>query len=70
MLLAGRIGIWTFIYDDSGLTSFGADFAPPAKVLSANGREAATSTYTINADTSLAYAVDGEVLFHIGDEFT
>jgi hypothetical protein len=70
VLLAGQIGPWTFVYDDMGLTSFGEDpdgpaqFAPPAKMLSAGGREAATSTLTINADTDLAYSVDGDLLLH------
>ncbi|MCX4428579.1 DUF6461 domain-containing protein [Streptomyces mirabilis] len=55
-LLAGRIGEWTFVYDDSGFTA--DDVA--TKALSADGRTAATSVYTINADASLIYAVDGE----------
>lgn len=55
-LLAGRIGEWTFVYDDSGFTY--DDEAP--KALSADGRTAATSVYTINGDATLIYAVDGE----------
>ncbi len=55
-LLAGRIGEWTFVYDDSGFTCDDAD----TKALSDNGRTAATSVYTINADAHLTYAVDGE----------
>jgi hypothetical protein len=54
VLLAGRIGAWTFVYDDAGLTSFPAGHAPPAKLLSAYGRTAATSTTTLNACTDLA----------------
>ncbi|MFD9053589.1 DUF6461 domain-containing protein [Streptomyces zaomyceticus] len=55
-LLAGRIGEWTFVYDDSGFTYDDA----ATKALSADGRMAATSVYTINGDASLTYAVDGE----------
>lgn len=56
-LLAGRIGAWTFVYDDSMFT--GHD---DTTSLSANGRAAATSMFSINADTSLTYAVDGTQL--------
>ncbi|CAL9335118.1 hypothetical protein [Streptomyces sp. enrichment culture] len=56
-LLAGRIGAWTFVYDDSGFT--GHD---DTTSLSANGRAAATSMYSINHDASLTYAVDGTQL--------
>ncbi|WP_239085317.1 hypothetical protein [Streptomyces halstedii] len=55
-LLAGRIGEWTFVYDDLGFTC--DDSATMA--LSADGRTAATSVFTINADASLLYAVGGE----------
>ncbi|MFI1397952.1 DUF6461 domain-containing protein [Streptomyces sp. NPDC020681] len=55
-LLAGRVGEWTFVYDDSGFTYDDA----VTKALSADGRTAATSVYTINGDASLTYAVDGE----------
>jgi len=51
-LLAGRIGEWTFIYDDFGATDDTAS-------LSADGRVAATSYFSINADASLTYCVDG-----------
>lgn len=54
-LLAGRVVDWTFVYDDSGFTF---DGAPEA--LSASGRTAATSVFTINADASMHVAVDGE----------
>jgi hypothetical protein len=73
VLLAGQIGSWTFVYDDQGLTAFGEDpedplrFAPPAKMLSAGGREAGTSTWTINADTFFAYAVDGDLQLNVED---
>ncbi|WP_029391289.1 DUF6461 domain-containing protein [Streptomyces xiaopingdaonensis] len=57
-LLAGRVGEWTFVYDDAGFTCGEED----TKALSDKGRTAATSVYTINADASLVYAVDGEQL--------
>jgi hypothetical protein len=53
-LLAGRIGDWTFVYDDSGHTD-----QDGASVLSVGGRTAASSYYSINADASLTYSVDG-----------
>ncbi|MGW0788299.1 DUF6461 domain-containing protein [Streptomyces sp. NPDC002911] len=56
-LLAGRVGEWTFVYDDSGFT---CDDDTMTKALSADGRTAAMSVYTINGDASLTYAVDGE----------
>jgi hypothetical protein len=60
-LLAGRIGAWTFVYDDSMSTS-----VEDTVTLSANGRTAATNTVSINADVSFAYAVDG-VYAYIGE---
>ncbi|GAA4812954.1 DUF6461 domain-containing protein [Streptomyces ziwulingensis] len=54
-LLAGRVGEWTFVYDDSGFT-----FDDAAKALSADGRMAATSVFSVNGDASLTYAVDGK----------
>ena len=74
VLLAGQVGAWTFVYDDLGLTAYVEDpeepsgSTPPAKMLSAGGREAATSTWTINADTHLAYAVNGKLLLETGDD--
>jgi hypothetical protein len=56
-LLAGSIADWTFVYDDLAYTSH--DDTPP---LSAAGRTAATSMFSVNADASLTYAVDGEPL--------
>jgi hypothetical protein len=55
VLLSGRVGEWTFVYDDSGYTVGDDD----TKALSAHGRTAATSVFSINADASLVYAVDG-----------
>lgn len=56
-LLAGRIGEWTFVYDDLGYT-----FDGTAGALSDEGRTAVTTVYTINGHASLHYAVDGEEL--------
>lgn len=56
-LLAGRIGEWTFVYDDSMETDH-----ENTQSLSVNGRSAATSTFSINSDASLTYAVNGERL--------
>ena len=70
VLMAGQIGDWTFVYDDAGVTvhedSAGEPGrpAPLATMLSASGREAATSTFTVDADTELAYAADGDLLLH------
>ncbi|CAG6390718.1 hypothetical protein NMG29_10015 [Streptomyces cocklensis] len=54
-LLAGRIGQWTFVYDDLGYT-----FDGTAEILSRGGRTAMTTVYTINGHAGLYYAVDGE----------
>ncbi|MFE9367349.1 hypothetical protein ACFYNN_32200 [Streptomyces sp. NPDC006978] len=54
-LLAGRVGEWTFVYDDSGCT-----FEDAAEALSADGRTGATSVFSINGDASFTYAVDGK----------
>ncbi|TWG08063.1 hypothetical protein [Saccharopolyspora dendranthemae] len=54
-LLAGQVGDWTFVYDDSGHT-----FDDATENLSASGRTAATSVFTINGDASMSFAVDGE----------
>ncbi|MFE3882790.1 DUF6461 domain-containing protein [Streptomyces lydicus] len=56
VLLAGRVGEWTFVYDDSGFTFDDA----LTEALSVDGRTAAKSVLTINGDASLTYAVDGE----------
>jgi len=73
VLLAGRTGDWTFIYDDLGLTLFfdqpGSPPPPPetAQVLSSNGEVAATAYYTVTGHAGFAYAVNGEVLAYVGD---
>lgn len=54
-LLAGRVGRWTFVYDDLGYTVAGA-----AAVLSRGGGTAVTTVYAINGHAGLHYAVDGE----------
>lgn len=62
-LLAGRIGEWTFVYDDSGYT-----FDGTAEALSRDGRTAVTTVYTINGDAYLMYAVDGEEVANINPD--
>lgn len=64
VLVAGQSGEWTFVYDDQMLGEFPA---AAALLLSRDGRVAASSSYSINADTDLAYAVDG-VLTHCWSE--
>jgi hypothetical protein len=68
VLLAGQVGSWSFIYDDSGMTSLAQDGVPPVKMLSAGGREAATCTDGSNLNPHLAYAVDGELLLEVIDD--
>jgi len=68
ILLAGRIGAWTFVYDDAGFTALGEDGDPPAKPLSANGREAASVTGGETLNPRFTYAVDGVVLFEVIDD--
>jgi hypothetical protein len=67
VLLAGQVGAWTFVYDDACMTAFTEDadgrMVSPASPLSAGGREAATSSFNIEADRDLFYAADGAELF-------
>lgn len=63
LLVAGQRGDWTFVYDTSGVTGWTKDFTAMATVLSADGRVAATSNWTINADTGISYAEDGQLVF-------
>ncbi|MFD9958315.1 hypothetical protein [Amycolatopsis sp. NPDC058986] len=64
VLLAGRAGAWTFVYDDAGLTyAAGPDDIEAAAVLSAAGGVAAMANWTINGDTGLDYGVDGMLVF-------
>lgn len=57
LLLAGQVGEWTFIYDN-----FGATEHDETAALAADGRTAATSMLSINADASMTYLVDGDEL--------
>jgi len=57
LLLAGRVGEWTFVYDN-----FGATVHDETPELAADGRTAATSMLSINADASMTYFVDKEEL--------
>ena len=68
LLIAGRNGDWTFVYDPLGETVEVVD------VLSADGRVAASAISSINADASLWYAEDGQTVCEImepyGPEYT
>lgn len=74
VLLAGQVGPWTFLYDIRGDTGYREDSGQPssgvtmAEILSAAGREAASGTFTVEAGTSLVYAVDGRLLLHAAQE--
>ncbi|MFJ6837903.1 hypothetical protein [Streptomyces sp. NPDC091209] len=59
-LLAGRVGEWTFVYDDCGVTYDGT-----AEALSRDGRTAVTTVYTVNGDACLIYAVNGAAVASI-----
>ncbi|MEU8711799.1 MULTISPECIES: hypothetical protein [unclassified Streptomyces] len=59
-LLAGRLGPWTFVYDDLGYT-----FDGTAEALSRGGRQAVTTVCTINGHASLHYAVDGKEIENV-----
>jgi hypothetical protein len=63
LLLAGRNGDWTFVYDAGGATFEVVD------VLSADGRVAVSATSSINADSSLEYAEDGQTLVEIREPY-
>jgi hypothetical protein len=65
LLVAGRRGDWTFVYDTAGVTEWTPERAEMATVLSASGRAAGTSIFTINADSSFCYAEDGEIIIDI-----
>lgn len=54
-LMAGRVGLWTFVYDDSGFTTDSID-GP----LSGVGEVTVTSSYNHYADIALEYAVRDE----------
>lgn len=63
VLLAGRIGAWTFVFDDSGTTNDAVEQLA-TELLAAEGGEAISTTSTINADTDLVYAVKGGLVLH------
>ena len=65
LLVAGQRGDWTFVYDTEGITGWTLERVEMAEVLSANGRAAGTSILTINDDSTLCYAEDGETIFSI-----
>jgi hypothetical protein len=69
LLVAGRRGDWTFVYDASGVTGWTKDFKAMATLLSADGRVAATSNWTINAATGISYAEDGQLVFAVTDSY-
>lgn len=66
VLLAGRVGDWTFVYDDLGYTLGFLKTADPAletaQVLSGEGAAAATGYVTITGQAGFVYAVGGELL--------
>lgn len=66
VLLAGRIGDWTFIYDDLGVTLClwqpEGGSLDAAQVLSSRGTIAASGYVTITAHAGFTYAVDGDLL--------
>jgi hypothetical protein len=68
VLLAGRIGAWTFVYDDGGFTTSDEHGDTPAKLLSANRGEAASITEGDTLNPHFGYAADGVVLFEIDYE--
>ncbi|WP_157117238.1 hypothetical protein [Nocardia vaccinii] len=72
VLIAGRVGEWTFIYDDLGETSclWHLEQRPEAvSALSTAGAAAAISSVAITGHINFGYAIDGETLFfHSRDE--
>jgi hypothetical protein len=72
VLIAGRIGEWTFIYDDLGETGclWHLEQEPPVDTtaaLSATGTVAATGSVAITGPIGFAYAVDGQLLVSHSD---
>jgi hypothetical protein len=67
VLVAGRAGAWTFVYDDAGRTIalWHLPDRPPlgaTEMLSIKGNVAATSNTDIDGHTGFTYAVDGRTL--------
>ncbi|MFJ6837896.1 hypothetical protein [Streptomyces sp. NPDC091209] len=58
--MAGRLGRWTFVYDDSGYT-----FDGTAGALAADGRTAVTTVHIIDGHARLAYATNDEEIEEI-----
>ena len=71
LLVAGRRGDWTFVYDTSGVTAWTREHrnVEMTRLLSADGRAAATSIRTINANVSMYYAENGENTFAIHEPY-
>ncbi|MEU6674072.1 DUF6461 domain-containing protein [Streptomyces sp. NPDC046925] len=59
-LLAGTNGSWTFVYDDAACVD-----EEQLTELSSGGRAAASTSFSVNADVSLSYAVDGSTAHHV-----
>lgn len=72
VLLAGRIGDWTFVYDDLGLTLYlpSPQGRPlhTTEVLSGKGKVAATAYVTVTGKAGFSYAADGELLAAQGSD--
>ncbi|MDT8912056.1 DUF6461 domain-containing protein [Amycolatopsis sp. PS_44_ISF1] len=62
VIVAGRVGDWTFVFEDSGYGVY-VNELPAVVELSRDGQEAASTTFTINGDVNLEYAADGQHLF-------
>ncbi len=67
VLLSGRIGEWTFVYDDAGFSTWEGTAAETlaAKQLSTEGGVAATTTLTTDGQATIAYADDDDELASI-----
>ncbi|WP_067666242.1 hypothetical protein [Nocardia miyunensis] len=68
VLIAARVGDWTFIYDDLGETGYlwHLEQRPPVEAveaLSAAGVAAASSIVSMTGHIGFSYAVDGEILY-------
>ncbi|MGW6054422.1 DUF6461 domain-containing protein [Streptomyces sp. NPDC055189] len=59
-LMAGTNGSWTFVYDDAACVD-----EEQLAELSSGGRATASTSFSINADVSLSYAVDGAMAHHV-----
>ncbi len=69
VLLAARVGSWTFVFDDSGSTNDSGEEQLTTQLLAAEGTEAISTTSTINADTDLMYSLNGELTLHTTESF-